>query len=91
MTAKVVYKYEIRGDERPIQMPADATIVHVAEQDSRLMLWAEHILPDENTSVAVRKFSVFGTGHQIPFGAEYVGTFFNGPFVFHVYEILENA
>ena len=85
---KVVYKYEIPNDRgHVVKLPADARVVQVGMQDDRLMLWAEHGWPDANTSHVARYFDVFGTGHPIPFESEYVGTFFDGPYVFHVYEI----
>ncbi len=88
---KVIFKYEILGRGTPVVMPADAKIVHVGQQDDRLMIWAEHICPDENTTALSRIFDVFGTGQSIPDTAEYLGTFFDSPFVWHLYETLENA
>ena len=42
---------------------------------------------DGNTVRTVRHFEVYGTGQPIPLHTEHVGTFFDGPFVWHVYEI----
>ena len=34
----------------------------------------------------LRGFAIIGTGHDVPSGAEYVGTAHVGPFVWHVFE-----
>lgn len=85
---KVVYKYMVPNERStPIEMPVDSKVVHVDLQRGDLMLWVEHGWVDENTPRTKRCFDVFGTGHAIPFESTYVGTFFDGPFVFHVYEV----
>ena len=84
---KVVYKYEVSPERgKSVELPADARIIHVGEQGDILMLWAEHGWPDANTSHVTRHFDVFGTGQPIPEDARHLGTFFDGPFVWHVYE-----
>jgi hypothetical protein len=84
---KVVYKYEIAPDKRSAEMPLDSKILKVDMQGDALMLWVEHGWVDGNTVRTVRHFEVYGTGQPIPLHTEHVGTFFDGPFVWHVYEI----
>lgn len=83
---KVVYKYEVPPSTRLVELPRDSRIVHVGEQLDLLMLWVEHGVPNDNTTYTSRHFDVFGTGGFIPEDSRHVGTFFDGPFVWHVYE-----
>lgn len=84
---KVIYKYTVPNERgTAIELPVDSQVVHVGLQRGDLMLWIEHGAVDANTRRAPRHFDVFGTGHEIPDDSRYVGTFFDGPFVFHVYE-----
>ena len=64
-----------------------ARIVH-AGKDPRgeSCLWAE-IDPDADTEM--RHFRVIGTGHIVPENAEHVGSYIDGPFMWHVYEVTE--
>jgi hypothetical protein len=89
---KVVYKYAVSPHNgKAVELPRPAKIVKVGMQGDTLMLWAEHGVPDANTSHVTRHFDVFGTGHPIPEDAVHVGTFFDGPFVWHVYETMETS
>jgi hypothetical protein len=47
------------------------------------MLWAE---VNPTAPMVERFFTVCGTGFDVPPEAEYVGTVFMDPFVWHVYE-----
>lgn len=58
---------------------------------SFLDLWVE--LDDDVTDFETRHFEVFGTGHTVPYGAEFLGSIiqrsddiFGGALVWHVYE-----
>lgn len=92
---KVVYKYPLAMAEvSTIEIPYDASIVHVDKQGQTYCIWAEHGVdyPDDNDhKVPVMKqhtFRIFGTGHLIPDGMSHIGSLQDGPFVFHVYEDL---
>ena len=78
-----IWKYKFQTE---IEMPKYAEIVHVGIQNSDVHLWAK---VDPLRSTETRCFSVYGTGHLIPDQALYVGTVFDGPFVWHVFEIKE--
>ena len=83
---KVVHKYQLRlvGGPQVVQMPADAHIVHVHEQDERPTLWA---YVDIDRLPVTRVFSIFATGQPIEIPVHsYVGTIHVGWTVWHVYE-----
>ena len=86
---KVVHKYQpvlvMDAPSEPLMIPAEAKIVHVGLQDSRVTLWAEH--SRETPSTRELRVQIFGTGHPIPAFASYLGTLFDGPFVWHCYEV----
>lgn len=82
-----VWKYPLRlerGDEQDFDMPAGARVVHVAPQAGVATLWA-----DVETSAAVlrRRFLIVGTGYPAPDDGEHVGSWQQGSFVFHLFEI----
>ena len=88
-----VFRYELSGSEgasyitRYISMPHGARVVHFGQQGGELMVWA---IVDADTVVEqTRRFQVVGTGHEFPEGANYLGTTFQGPFVWHLFETLE--
>lgn len=86
---KTIYKYPfLVEDEFPIQMPKGAEILHVASQGPQPCIWA---LVDTSEDPEYRYFRVFGTGHSMDSDAElfYVGTFPQGPFVWHLFELLK--
>ena len=70
-----------------IQVQVGARILYVNHQDHVPTLWMEVETKNEYEE---REFAVIGTGHLIPEDArEYVGTYFDHPYVWHMYE-LEN-
>lgn len=84
---KRVYKYEIEALDITIQMPAEAQILHVAEQHGTMQLWAQ-IDPDR--PLYPRRFRTYGTGHDMPDNpGKFAGTMLvqDGNYVFHVYEV----
>ena len=87
-----VWKFKITPENMSrIEMPEFAIVLHVAEQNGELCLWAE--VDIENNPVE-RMFEVFGTGHnidsQIGTYRSYLGTSMmcDGDLVWHVYERL---
>lgn len=70
------------ADEQHIKAPGVFTGRHVAMQNGQLCLWGE-VMPETNMC-AIEVF-VRGTGHPIPKGAQYIGSAFDGPFVWHVF------
>ena len=85
---KKIYKYQLRGvpdSNYKLEMPLGAKIVHIGIQLNILCLWVE-VDPDEKSTF--RYFRIYGTGHKISANALYLGTVFDEPYVWHVYEEL---
>lgn len=86
---RTIYKYELDVHETPRKMllPEGSIARHVAVVDHVIYIWIEQttyddVIRDDHT------FTIYGTGHEFeyPEGSfEYVGTVFQGPFVWHIY------
>lgn len=83
---KNIYKYRIDFIGSTILLPTNARVKRVAVQEGAICLWIEHDL-DKGTKFG-RRYQVFATGVDIPDSAIWQGTFFDGPFVWHVYEVV---
>lgn len=82
--SKTVYKYPFDvSDDVVVKMPDDAEILKVDHQDGQPTIWA---LVDTESPAVMRRFIVRGTGHPVPDGVEHVGSFFHGPFIWHLFE-----
>lgn len=86
---RTVWKFRVmdRHGMQPgrVEMPSDAIVRHVGARDGELFLWAE---VDPAAPTSIRGFVVHGTGHPVLLEAtDYLGTAFDGPFVWHVYEV----
>lgn len=80
-----IYKYPIRiADEQSVQMPKGAKIIRAdTDLDGVPCIWAK---VDTNRDPEFRLVFVHGTGHPIPSGREYVGSFkHEDRFVWHVF------
>lgn len=83
---KTIWKYTLdRVDLRWLEMPVGAKILHVAMQNGEVTIWAV-VLP--NAEREKRAFRVVGTGNPFPDADKWahIGTVFDGPFVWHVFE-----
>lgn len=76
-----VWKYPL--GTRTMAMPQGAEILCIQMQDGCAVAWA---LVDTEAPLASRTFGVFGTGHEVPPDYTYVGTWQQGPFVWHLFE-----
>jgi hypothetical protein len=84
-----VWKFPLRATWRDIadvEMPKGAQVVHFAAEPVPT-LWAT---VDPEQPAETRSFQVFGTGHDLPHGARHVGTYFSGPLVWHVFELVDS-
>ena len=85
---KTVWKYQIPTNDITfkLDMPHDAKILRVDVQAGVPIFWAEVL---SQWSREERKFRIVGTGTPIPFDeqVEYLGTWQQGYFVFHLYEV----
>ena len=66
-------------------MPPGAQIVHFAMVDNVPTIWA--LVNPDNLARVWRSFTVYGTGRDVPQHAKHIGTWFEGRFVFHLFEV----
>ena len=78
---RTIWKYPLG---RVLALPDGARLIKVARQAGELTLWA---LVDTEAPLAPHHFEVCGTGHPAPPDSSYVGTVFDEPFVWHVFEV----
>lgn len=84
---RAVWKYQLTVGPQEVRMPAGAEVVHVAEQEGVVTLWA--IVDPRPGEEAVRRFHVIGTGTAWGAGDDnlhYLGSCMDSPFVWHVFE-----
>lgn len=80
-----IYKYPIEHGVCTIELPFRARVVHVGHQNGDPMIWAE--VDPENVALPDRRcFVHVGTGRDVQQGDEYVGSYQEGAFVWHVFE-----
>lgn len=69
-----------------LTLPRGSIIRHVDYQiDQGVNIWVEVNPQEPNQDVHI--LQVFGTGHDIPSGSLYLGTWQEPPFVWHLYEV----
>jgi hypothetical protein len=86
---KTVWKYLIPfvdDGKFELEYPILGQIVKIDMQDDVPCMW---IYIDTDLEVEKRKFEIYGTGHVVEDGRVYRGTFFQGMFVWHVFEVFE--
>jgi len=78
-----IYKYEIQiADTQQIDIPLDWSVMRVGLDPNNIpCIWADVNPDDENIPTTIY---VVGTGHPLPVNAEHLGSFIQGPFVWHV-------
>lgn len=86
-----IWKYPLAFEEiQDVKMPAGSMVVHVAEQQEQIVLWA---LVDTAAPLEVRRFKLAGTGHEVPSDGEvfpYLGTaVMSNGYVWHVFDVPE--
>jgi len=86
---KTIWKYDLCITYyQEILMQKDAVIIDIQNQNDILTMWAK---VDTSAAKEYRKFSVYGTGHQINNEDRlyYIKSVQMPPFVWHVFEIHE--
>lgn len=84
-------QYGFQNEYATVQMPIGAQILTVGAQGHEICAWAR---VDPSRPSVGRKIAVYGTGHaiaDIAEGADYIGTVFLGPLVFHVFDLGESS
>lgn len=66
-----------------VDVPRGAEIKATACNGGALSFWA---VVDPNAPTEPRRFRIFGTGWSVEPGYTYIGTGFDGPFVWHLFE-----
>lgn len=81
---RTIHKYPIQiADNQNLEVPHGAAIIHVGiDPTGAPCIWAD--VDTDNYKVGFPVL-VRGTGHPIPSGACHVGSFAQGPFVWHVF------
>ncbi len=81
-----IWKFTLEP-ECSIELPQNSQVLSVHEQRGEICMWA---LVNTSMPKVNRKFSVFGTGHEVPSNPHlnFIGTAMvqNNAFVFHVFE-----
>jgi hypothetical protein len=87
---KTIWKFTLAlTDSQRIEMPEDAEILTVQLQGETIQLWAV-VDPGKADNTEMRTFEIHGTGNPIGDGVrEYITTFQQPPFVWHVFERVE--
>ncbi len=90
---KTIHKFRLQTTpQQLVNMPDDAVILHVGyDPNGLLALWA---FVDTDRNMFSRDIRIFGTGHEVEDGLEYLGTVNAstvnaGPFMWHVFERIE--
>ena len=83
---KRIYKYELK--EGSVEMPIGAKILTIQDQNDRPYIWA---LVDIAAQCEFRNFTIVGTGYDFPEADDftYINTIQDGPFVWHIFELIK--
>jgi hypothetical protein len=83
---KTVWKYKIPDQTcLEVELPLGSYPLWGHIQDGEVTMWVE--VDKENPEKKIRKFYVYGTGYEIPFGARYVTTVYDVRWIWHIYEV----
>lgn len=82
-----IWKYRV--DVGTIMMPKGAKILTVQMQNDTPHMWA---IVNVDAELEERVFEIHGTGHHIRNidEYEYIGTYIDNPFVWHLFELIKN-
>lgn len=83
-----VWKYRLELDKNDLKLPKGSNLLTVMDQNGEICLWCRC---DDHAELEVRRLIVSGTGQPAPAPetSRYVGSVCQGPFVWHVFELLE--
>lgn len=92
---KTIWKFslDVTGSQR-IEMPKGAQILTVQSQHDQACIWAIVDVCD-GCETEMRTFEIHGTGNPLPqepgIDRPYVGTFQQSPFVWHLFEVVNDG
>lgn len=79
-----VWKYPLTSSSGKMMIPHGVEIIRVDKDwQGVVCVWA--IVDSENVSKNEDQIFIIGTGSEIPERSRYIGTFAEGPFVWHVF------
>lgn len=79
-----VFKYPLAlAEVVELDIPEGGRVLTLGVQQGIPMLW---VLVDVVQPMERRTFITVGTGHEVPWATTFVGTWFDGPYVWHVFE-----
>jgi hypothetical protein len=86
---KTIYKYPLGFNEgvaeTKLSLPSGFVVRQFAMQNGEPTFWAE-VDTEARKSAAI--FRILGTGHPIPENGHYIATCFDGPFVWHLFQLV---
>jgi hypothetical protein len=82
---KTIYKYPLTSQDCTLTLPAGAEILTVKLQNDKPTLWA--LVDTEEDLKFSRHICIVGTGWQVEDNMEYITTYLDGHFVWHVFEL----
>jgi len=81
---KQIWKYKV---ENVIEMPKEAEILSVQIQNGQMFNACIWVKVNPENELEKREFEVIGTGHSFEdSNKQYIGTYQDGPFVWHLFE-----
>lgn len=88
--SRLVWKYLIQGPEFDVDIPVDAQLLHAGLDPAtgHISLW---FLVVPSRARETRRFSVYPTGTDVPWGKKHLGTVQRGPYMWHIFEDKSNA
>lgn len=83
------FVFELKSETLEIQVPlgSKARFVGLDPITGNPAVWIHVMQHDEVKET--KSFVIYGTGHKINALTEYVGSVIQGPFVWHIFEVLE--
>ena len=82
-----IFKYVLMSTKNvsSVAIPKGGKVLTTAMQDGLVCIWVE---VDQHAPTELRTFKIYGTGHEMLDSEHqvYVGTIFDNPYVWHVYE-----
>lgn len=85
MNTKTIWKYQLSLSKNTFTMDALGEPCRVAMQDGIVTMWA---IVNPKAPQVERNFFCSGTGHDVSDTAKYVGSATDGPFEWHVWELM---
>ena len=90
---RVVFKFPLQPTNglHLISVNGPSRVVACAKQHGLLYVWIEQDDAGERPDPQAILLQVFGTGQLIPPGYDHRGTVLIGPFVWHVYQLMDRS